>query len=399
VTILEVVELRVPPSAFEDARVQRFTGFLEERGMEVPTARRYVEAILSALLVEIRDTVAVELRAHVERIGELRTELRSNYEGVLEHLAQGREVPPEITPGTFASLFSELAGEMEALRDVERSLLAGELPQPVEQLRPAFAEDPTEHGLPPAELAPPQEEVLVGTPRELAGHEPGGAPEAEATGVDPELPLDPAREAFERQAGLHEQQRAGRAQVRERVVEDPQVAEAAQQQLETFARRHGFDAFRRGARRPRGSPSAPRRWSVSLEFQPRQGPFEAQLRAMSELDPQFAARGYGVVFRFGRRVVKPDGVIQSTGQRFRLGEFKEPLGPQPRSFYDSEAGRQKLFEDIWERTQMSMELPDCDGWTYDTGAEWLDQVIYDIVHERLGPELAGRVLVPRAKVK
>lgn len=314
---------------------------------------------------------------------------------LVEHLGpRGTAAKQGLGPNEVIKLIDEVLERrpgttpQSAVAEVERAAAAPEVIEPSDvvpsKLRPAWEPHPVEEGLPPSELPRPPQEVLVGTAHDveralIGGRELG---EAELSKVD--LPLEePA--AQEWRASVWEQQKAERLQARERMApEDLVLREQVRLDAAQFAARHGF---------------AGKGWRWWIERTPRFGAFEAQLKALSELDEAFSARGYGLVLRSPRNVIhKPDGVVLTPrGEGFMLAEFKEPLGPQSESFYNSEAGRQKLFEDMNERALMSTELPGCRGWVYDTGAAWLDDVILAIREERLGADLGKRIVIPRAK--
>jgi hypothetical protein len=392
------VEIRfeVPELVFREPRVRDFVEFLEDGGVEEVAARRIVKTILSEKVLEIGARYVKSMRTHVETIMRIRAELRTRYEAVIEHFRVGKspaELPGNLRPEAFDGLFADLEQAILDLQPAEayvRSLPEAEVTEirpptaPPEALRPRWRPRAAERRLPPEEVPRPPEEVLAGMPEE-AERLALGIP-AEELEPSPDLGLDPL-ETREYRASVWAQSRAERLAYEERFVENPRVRARVRAAGARFAARHGLTE---------------RGWSWWIERTPRYGPFEAQLRALSELDPVFTAEGYALVLRrggAGGKVYKPDGVVQSPRGGFALAEYKEPLGPQPESFYDSVEGQQKLFEDIYERALMSQELPGCAGWMYDTGAEWLDQLIYDIANERLGPELSGRILVPRAKAR
>ena len=387
---IEGAVLELPKLNFEEPGVKGFVEYLKAGGeMSEPEAERFVEAIVSEQVMELADGYLESMRGHVNEIQRLRGELRTKYDGVLERFRQSTgkpvELPPELEPEVFRDLFNQLADEIEALKPPEEALAPVKDSAVATTLREAWQQDPTEVGLPPRELPPPEGQELVGS--ELSDVESAlygkDEPLFEGEDTPPDLPLDEPWP--ERGPSVHEQQRVERLEYGERFVEPPGLRARVRNYAQNFLARRGI--LRAG-------------WRWWIERTPRFGATEAQLREFAELDPNFSAEGFGLVLRSpGGKVYKPDAIIEwQRGDAFSLGEYKKPLGEQSQSFYNSLEGRQKLFEDMWERALMSQELPNCEGWVYDTGAQWLDDLIYQIRQE-MAPELGDRILVPKAKVQ
>ena len=384
----------VPAAVFDDPRVRAFLRYLETTGeLDPAAARRFAETIVIAAYADIGDSFLRATRALWGDVVRLRYELRAKYEALRNHFdaQRGRpvaELPPELQPEAFRGLFNELADRFDELvavtveshvramppseltPDIEVALVPAAAPPAEPTLRPRWEPHPAERGLPPEELPRPPEEVLSGTGEDAEALA-LGLPRDEDIQLPPDVLLDPV-ETREYRASLREQMRAERLGYKERFEEDLELRARVRAAGARFAARHGLTEAG---------------WAWWIERIQRYGPFEAQLQALSALDAIFTAHGYGLVLRRGGakgKVYKPDAIVESERGGFALAEYKEPLGPQPESFYDSAAGRQKLFEDLFERALMSQELPGCVGWTYDTGAAWLDELILRIVTERLG---------------
>lgn len=384
------IRVPIPEVVFRRQSVESFREFLGRENVEPRRADGIIESIVSNRIGELAQRYVATMRRQVIEVLHIRQELRLRYRQVVEHLTMGgvsSKLPPHLEPAAFDAMFTRLSEAMDRLEPPEKFLEAVRQAEAQSPLSRPWEDHPTERVLPPEEPLRPPEEVLTGLAEDA---------ERYASGELTEADLERSQGHVTRQS---EHLRAERARVRERFIEDPQVRARVETAAEQFADRHGLTA---------------RGWTVGITRVPRTGSDLAQLRFHSELDPVFAAEGYGITLRrpgpggepaTGRaragEVYKPDAVIQSPrGSGYAFGEFKEPLGPRERSFYDSPEGHQKLFEDMFERVQMSREMgPDCAGWAYDTGAEWLDQLIYDIANERLSPADAKRIMVPRAKEK
>src|SRR5207237_3814829 len=131
------------------------------------------------------------------------------------------ELPPELEPEAFRDLFNQLADEIEALKPPEEAIEPVQSSAVASALREPWQQHPTEAGLPPRELPPPEGEELVGSElsdveRAVYGKD---EPLFEGEETPPDLPLDEPRP--ERLPGIHEQQRVGRLEYRERFVEPP----------------------------------------------------------------------------------------------------------------------------------------------------------------------------------
>jgi hypothetical protein len=283
---------------------------------------------------------------------------------------------PGISPKRIESAFESLA----ALSETPAAPIGP---------RRAWEPHPAEEGLPPAEVSAPEEQ-LAGTLDDVERALYGEDPPPEALDELGSLLDDPTYR--ERRPSVQQQERAERLRYTERFVESPAVRAQAQAAADTLGERYGWEQAG---------------WQWWIERVPRYGSFEAQLQAFAPIDPIFARSGYGLVLRSPLQTVrrgrpvspvyKPDAVVQWPRGGFAFGEYKAPLGPQSQSFYNSPEGRQSLFEVMFERVEMSRELPGCSGWIYDTGEQWLDDIILEIVETRFGREAAGRILVPKAK--
>jgi hypothetical protein len=115
--------------------------------MNPTKAKNFVEEILSEGFRELGETYLSEMKGHVELIQQLRSELRTKYDAVLElfRTAEGKpvELPADLKPDTFLKLFDDLADEIdlmkppeEALKGVDETKAADELKQDVSTLPP-----------------------------------------------------------------------------------------------------------------------------------------------------------------------------------------------------------------------------------------------------------------------
>lgn len=364
-------EVEIPPAVFEDARAVRFRDYLATEGeLGQAKAQGFLEALVSAAFLELAEGWSGAVKARVQRVVELRAQLRARYDAVLEHFGREggatRPLPPELQPEAFRGLFNDLARELDGIRGFRQHVDA----------------------MPDAEL--------VGDIRAWD--------EARAKGPDePFRPPDP-RQRPQRLPGIAEQERVERL-----YYTSLKNLRPTEEGLAGFMRALGAaDAWARA--------NLPQGWVHWLERVPEYGAHVPAQRALGELGSVISAEGYGLVLRSPEgKVFKPDGLVQSP-RGYVFAEWKEPLGGQPSGWYDSQLGRAALVQDLLARARMSAELPGCAGWIYDTGAVWLDELIGELVRgirgERpltelvdprfldpaaIDPALGRRIFVPRAQ--
>lgn len=365
-------DVEIPPSVFEDARAVRFRNYLANEGeLGQAKAQRFLEALVSAAFLELGEGWAAALTGRLQRVLELRTQLRARYDAVIEHFGRegsaGRPLPPELQPEAFRGLFNDLSRELDGIRSFREHVDAM------------------------------QEADLVGDIRawdEARSKGPG----------EPFRPRDP-RVPRPRLPGVAEQERVERLYYTSLKGLPP-----TEEGLAGFTR--ALDAADRWA-----SANLPPSWAYWLEKVPEYGAHVPAQRALGELGSVISAEGYGLVLRSPEGTVyKPDGLVAFPRGGYLFAEWKEPLGGKPSGWYNSQPGRAALVNDLLARARMSAELPGCGGWIYDTGAVWLDELIGELVRAIRGerpltelvdpqfldptavdPQLGRRLFVPKAQ--
>jgi hypothetical protein len=338
----------VPPEILGDTRVSAFEAFLTADGeMSAAEARRFTQALLSAVLGEIGTRYVKGMEAHLNAIADLRSELRARYAEVLRRAEGGpiKALPPELEPEAFRDLFNQLVDHMEAITGPREFIDAMQRAIPLDDLQA-------------------MEEAMAKEP-------PPGPPTDLKLGRTGDSVFDPARTDAENAAALDA------------------LRELQNQGEDGMARLRAVRAAEQFRTRFLG-----RDYKVSVRLTQRTAPGRAQAHGLRSFDVDLAGSGYEMVIERNGVEVSPDG-LELLGDRFRFLEWKEPMGPQSESYYNTEAGRAALEADMIRRARMASQIPGCDGWYYEAelGVEkpWLNAVFAETI-ERIGADPATRAL-------
>jgi hypothetical protein len=345
---VEPVEVVLPRELLEHPEAARFEEFLVRRGeLTESEARELTQQILDAIVTEIGDGWGAEIRPHVMRILELRTQVREMWSSVLERFS-GPEHPTELPAGVsvdaFDGLFAEMEGEFEQIRDLHGYV-------------DAMQETDLEGDIHAADEA-----------RQAAHAGEVDAPHA------PDVLLDPIRDAYQRRPGVAEQERIERLYYMEglRDVEPEEVRAILEDARETL--------FGQG-----GAYELPAGWEVRLVKSPEYGARIPQQAAFADADPLFAANGYELNFTTPEGIeFQPDGVHLLPDGSMRFLEFKDPLVEGSIETYRSRPDlQQDLAETMIRRAETARSLPNCTGWTYDSSLPGMNDYIFDVLESAL----------------
>jgi hypothetical protein len=351
-------DVDLPPSTLDHPLARRFVDDIVKHGeMSEPEARHFVETLITVSAEDIAHSWARALAPPLQRLLDTRRRMRETWQGWLEHVSAGRDLPPHLQPDAFGRLFDEMAAGFAELEGLT-------LRKYVDAMK---------------------ETELVGDVHSWAESRSGDPIVAESRGRGGEPPGWVER----RPPGHAEQTRVERLAYKEQLEEFGENLEL-RRQVEQMALAFGRDFLPDG-------------WKVHIRRVPRYGPDEAAIQGLTGYDPIFAANGYELVITDAAgRKYNPDGVVQTPdGRGFAFAEWKEPYGDQPSGWYGSLEGRRKLEADLVERAKMSQQIPGCGGWMYNTGVQWMDDLILEIVLEmRASPgskALGDRIMVPHGR--
>jgi hypothetical protein len=335
----------VPPELMASPKVVRFIDLLTRKAeMDPLQAREYTEALIEAIVGEIGTRYVKGVRQHLDAISGTRERLRADYKEVARLGKAGamRNLPARLSPAEFGRLYRNLIEHVEAITS----------PTDLFGVEPPI----------PFDIVEAREEALADQP-------PGGPKPDLRLGRTGDPVWDPARSDAENATGLDE------------------LAELQSQGEDGMARLRAVRAADRFRKQFLG-----RDYKVSVRLTQRTGPGRAQAHGLRSFDPDMAGAGYEMVIERNGVVISPDGV-EITGGRFRFLEWKEPEGPQPSGYYETAEGKAKIKADMIKRARVASQIPNCDGWYYESGQPWLDDVFADtIISIRFDPDPSVSIL-------
>jgi hypothetical protein len=306
--------------------------------MDAARARGLVVELLTAIVDNAERRYVEVLGTAVEDIAAIRSELRLKYDALLEFFDPAKggkpvELPPELKPKEFETLFDRLADRLDTIRK------ASSFDDVVDAMDdPSRLEDFTA-GLEGAE-EPPE--------------------------VAPTLELDEPPQERVRRGDPYRTERLRYMEAKRFQPEDLRLRRHVEAVAQIWGRRN----------------LAPEYEVVGLYRSPQYGPYLTATEAFSDLDPTFTGRGYELTIRNNQTGVafRPDGVA-SFRDGYAFYERKSPLGDQPSGFYATQDGKVALINKLIENAEIARDnAPNgCGGWVYETGQPWLDASITDMI--------------------